>query len=126
MLVTDAAGVGRRLLVTVDLDHDTGGATVWTDGYWHLEWRVPDRFRDDASGAGDAGPSAPVPGTIAAVLVTPGQRVSAGEALVVLEAMKMEHRILSDADGVVAEVLVKVGDSVGAHQVVARVEQEES
>ena len=126
VLVTDAAGVGRRLLVTVDLDHDTGGATVWTDGYWHLEWRVPDRFRDDASGAGDAGPSAPVPGTIAAVLVTPGQRVSAGEALVVLEAMKMEHRILSDADGVVAEVLVKVGDSVGAHQVVARVEQEES
>jgi len=37
----------------------------------------------------------------------------------VLEAMKMEHRITADADGVVMEVLVAPGQSVDAHQVVA-------
>jgi propionyl-CoA carboxylase alpha chain len=40
----------------------------------------------------------------------------------VLEAMKMEHRITADADGIVSEVLVVPGQSVDAHQVVAVLE----
>ena len=43
--------------------------------------------------------------------------VEAGQTLVVLEAMKMEHRIVADTDGVVDEVLVSPGQSVDAHQV---------
>ena len=45
--------------------------------------------------------------------------MSAGQTLVVLEAMKMAHRIAADIDGVVAELLVSPGQSVAAHAVVA-------
>lgn len=94
---------------------------IWVDDRReHSVWQVPARFPDSDSAAGGAGPSAPVPGTIAAVLVEPGVTVAAGDTVVVLEAMKMEHRITADADGVVDEVLVAVGDSVEAHQVVVR------
>ncbi|MGB2969426.1 MAG: biotin/lipoyl-containing protein, partial [Candidatus Nanopelagicales bacterium] len=40
-----------------------------------------------------------------------------GQTLVVLEAMKMEHKIAANADAVVGQVLVGVGDAVDAHQV---------
>jgi biotin carboxyl carrier protein len=49
-------------------------------------------------------------------MVTAGERVQAGQTLVVLEAMKMEHQIAAASDSVVEKVLVKVGDSVNAHQ----------
>ena len=49
---------------------------------------------------------APMPGVVLAVRVAPGDHVSAGEALVVLEAMKMEHVVSAPHDGVVSEVLV--------------------
>lgn len=52
------------------------------------------------------------------VEVTPGDAVEVGDCLVVLEAMKMEHRILADAAGVVEEVRVQVGQAVDAHTVV--------
>ena len=52
-----------------------------------------------------------------------GQSVTAGQTLVVLEAMKMEHRITADTDGIVAQVLVKPGMSVDAHQVVVVLEE---
>jgi len=48
-----------------------------------------------------------------------GQQVSAGAVVVVLEAMKMEHTIRADIDGVVAELHVTLGQSVDAHTVVA-------
>ena len=78
----------------------------------------------DASEHGhDHGLATPVPGTVTQVLVVPGDAVAAGDTLVVLEAMKMEHRIKADGDGVVAEVRVSVGDSVDAHHVVAVLEE---
>ena len=80
--------------------------------------RLLPRFPDSALAGGAAGPSTPVPGTVTLVNVSPGDTVSAGDTLVVLEAMKMEHSIVADADGVVAEVLVSPGQSVDAHQVV--------
>lgn len=55
---------------------------------------------------------APLAGAIIRVLVSPGQQVASGEALLVLEAMKMETTVSATRDGVVAEVLVKAGDSV--------------
>jgi 3-methylcrotonyl-CoA carboxylase alpha subunit len=62
------------------------------------------------------GPVSELPGTVVAVLVKSGQKVSAGDPLVVLEAMKMEHRITTPTDGVVEDVRVAVGDRVDAHQ----------
>ena len=55
---------------------------------------------------------APMPGQVLKILVEVGQRVSAGDALVILEAMKMEQTLRAAADGVVETVLVKQGDVV--------------
>ena len=89
------------------------------DGLWSTQWRIRPRFPDLEAGASAAGPSTPVPGTVTVVEVSPGDRVTAGQTLVVLEAMKMEHRITADTDAIVSEVLVEPGQSVDAHQVVA-------
>jgi acetyl/propionyl-CoA carboxylase alpha subunit len=56
--------------------------------------------------------SAPMPGTVIRVHVHEGSTVSAGEPLVVLEAMKMETPLTSPYDGVVRSVRVKEGDRV--------------
>jgi 3-methylcrotonyl-CoA carboxylase alpha subunit len=56
--------------------------------------------------------TAPMPGRILAVLVEPGARVRQGEALLVLEAMKMEHTVNAPARGIVQEVFFRDGDQV--------------
>ena len=55
---------------------------------------------------------APMPGTVTAVRVTEGQHVAAGETLIVVEAMKMEHAIAAPVDGVVIDLRVSAGDPV--------------
>jgi len=116
---------GDRVTVILDgvrVTHevaDYGDLTCVDDGLWSTQWRVRPRFADLEAGASAAGPSTPVPGTVTVVEVAAGDRVTAGQTLVVLEAMKMEHRITADADGIVTEVLVEPGQSVDAHQVVA-------
>ncbi len=80
------------------------------------------RFPVPRAAAATLGPFTPVPGTVTAVLVAPGDAVTAGDPLVMIEAMKMEHRVCADQDGTVTGVHVAVGDSVDAHQVVASVE----
>ena len=61
--------------------------------------------------------SAPMPGKITQVLVRPGDSVNAGDGLVILEAMKMETRLLAEAAGSVSEVRVAPGDMVDGGQV---------
>ena len=51
-------------------------------------------------------------GVVRAVHVAPGDRVTKGQVLLVLEAMKMEHELAAHADGVVQEVRVAVGQMV--------------
>lgn len=53
-----------------------------------------------------------MPGRVVAVAAAPGDRVAKGQALVVLEAMKMEHTVAAPADGGVSEVRVRAGDQV--------------
>ena len=70
--------------------------------------------------AGPAGASkvtAPMPGTILNVKVTPGQAVKKGDVICVLEAMKMENDIPAPCDGTVASVNVQKGASVNAGDV---------
>ena len=56
--------------------------------------------------------NAPMPGTIIEILVQAGQEVSEGDALITMEAMKMEHRILAPGDGIVDAVHFQAGDKV--------------
>jgi biotin carboxyl carrier protein len=56
--------------------------------------------------------TAPMPGKILEVKVADGQTVEAGELLLVMEAMKMEHRIVAPTDGVVTKVNFSMGDQV--------------
>ena len=55
---------------------------------------------------------APMPGVILELRAGPGDRVTAGETLVVMEAMKMEHHISAPEDGTITEVRVAVGQQV--------------
>jgi propionyl-CoA carboxylase alpha chain len=57
-----------------------------------------------------------MPGAVIRLLVSPGDTVTAGDVLLVLEAMKMEHGVRSPVDGVVGEVLVAPGQQVDAGQ----------
>ncbi|MGC2169311.1 MAG: biotin carboxylase N-terminal domain-containing protein [Acidimicrobiales bacterium] len=71
-----------------------------------IDFSVVERFEVHHRDAVFGGLSAPMPGRILDVRVSPGQVVRAGESLVVMEAMKMEHVIAARSDGVVDEVLV--------------------
>jgi 3-methylcrotonyl-CoA carboxylase alpha subunit len=76
---------------------------------WTLGTRPP-RTKD--AGGGHAHMIAPMPGRVLAVDVTPGQAVAEGDRLLVLEAMKMEHRLTARVAGTVQTVHVAVGDQV--------------
>jgi acetyl-CoA/propionyl-CoA carboxylase biotin carboxyl carrier protein len=65
-----------------------------------------------AGGAGDGIVRSPMPGTVISVLAEAGQPVTAGQPLVIVEAMKMEHTVTAPADGVVAELTAKAGQQV--------------
>ncbi|WP_419863765.1 acetyl/propionyl/methylcrotonyl-CoA carboxylase subunit alpha [Candidatus Poriferisodalis sp.] len=80
----------------------TGSATL----------RERSRFPDPDAEAVEGGLVAPMPGKVLMVDVQPGDQVTAGQVLVVMEAMKMEHQITAAADGEVAEVRAHVGDQV--------------
>ena len=63
--------------------------------------------------AGEGGRlTAPMPGKVVSFAVQAGDKVSKGQPLAVMEAMKMEHTIAAPADGVVAELLYAPGDQV--------------
>ncbi|WP_433314049.1 biotin carboxylase N-terminal domain-containing protein [Micromonospora sp. CA-269861] len=69
---------------------------------------------------------APLPGVVTRVHVEVGQRVTAGEPLLTLEAMKLEHPVLAPIDGVVAELPVPTGGQVQTGVVLAVVDEKDS
>ena len=73
------------------------------------------------SGAeGDNDVSSPMPGKIIQIPVKPGDTVTTGQTLIVVEAMKMQSEFKSPGDRIVKEIMVKEGDIVNAHQVMIR------
>ena len=60
----------------------------------------------------EGGLSAPMPGKILEVHVSEGQNVKSGDVLMVMEAMKMEHKIVASSDGIVESIHFKEGDQV--------------
>jgi len=77
-----------------------------------LELRVLPRFVPPGAEAASGGLVAPMPGRVIQLCAKAGDAVAAGQVLLVLEAMKMEHPIAAPQDGVVGEVRVALGDQV--------------
>ncbi len=71
-----------------------------------------------AAGSGSGDVTVPMQGTIVKVLVEVGTEVQAGQAVVILEAMKMENQITAERSGTVKEIKVAPGDTVGSGDVV--------
>lgn len=79
---------------------------------WYRTITVAPRFPELSAGADDQSADAPMPGLVLKVLVAVGQQIAPGDALVVLEAMKMEQTIRAASGGIVEEIMVKQGDVV--------------
>ena len=60
-----------------------------------------------------------MPGTVLAVHVAPGEQVSAGQAIAVVEAMKMEHTVTTPVAGTVTELTARAGQQVGMDEPLA-------
>jgi propionyl-CoA carboxylase alpha chain len=121
--VLDAAPTG----VTLEVDGVSSRVAVAVDGdrvdvdsaHGHLALtRVP-RFVDPADQVATGSLLAPMPGSVVSLAVETGQQVVAGEPVLVLEAMKMQHTVTAPHDGVVTEIGVSVGAQVGAGDVLA-------
>ncbi|ERL49491.1 acetyl/propionyl/methylcrotonyl-CoA carboxylase subunit alpha [Halomonas huangheensis] len=102
-------GHRRRLQARRD-----GNVIVMTaaQGETRLLWRRIDAI-DAGARESEASLTAPMHGTVVALLVEPGQSVSKGDALMVMEAMKMEHTLSAPADGSVDSFHFSAGDNVG-------------
>ncbi len=121
VVLTDPAGVARTFTVA------RYGCDVWVDspaGGVHLV-ALP-RFPDPESAVAQGSLLAPMPGNVIRLGAAVGDPVSAGQPLIWLEAMKMEHTISAPSDGVLTQLDVKPGDQVEVGAVLARVEQPEA
>jgi biotin carboxyl carrier protein len=74
--------------------------------------RLLQRRNRRARGGGDGSLSATMPGQVTAVMVASGDEVTAGQVLILMEAMKMELRIVAPTDGKVGKVMVSQGEQV--------------
>ncbi|HEU4497809.1 MAG TPA: biotin/lipoyl-containing protein, partial [Sphingomicrobium sp.] len=75
--------------------------------------------------AGDGAVLAPMPGKVTSVEVSQGEKVSKGQRLLTLEAMKMEHGLVAPFDGVVAELNAKAGAQVQVDALLAKIEKKD-
>ncbi|WP_235734497.1 acetyl/propionyl/methylcrotonyl-CoA carboxylase subunit alpha [Nocardioides alcanivorans] len=115
-VLLDVGGVRRRyrtrvLADAVLVDGPRGGATL----------RILPRFVDPADQVAEGSLLAPMPGSIVGVHAAVGDVVTAGQTLVVMEAMKMQHTIVAPYAGVVGELPVAEGEQVEAGAVLALV-----
>jgi len=120
---------GRWATVNIDgvrqrLAYHHSAQQLWLYGHaGNLE--LHDCTHEPVSAAGAAASGvvkAPMDGAIVDVLVSEGERVSKGQLLVVLEAMKMEHPLKAASDGVVRRVQASKGDQVKGRQVLVEIE----
>jgi acetyl-CoA/propionyl-CoA carboxylase biotin carboxyl carrier protein len=120
---TDAAALIERT-VPVEVDGKRFSVRLWLPdapgGGGETARRTPrprPAAAGSAGGAGDGVISAPMQGTIVKVLVAEGDEVESGQALLVLEAMKMENHINALGAGTIKEIRVGAGDTVGTGDV---------
>jgi acetyl-CoA/propionyl-CoA carboxylase, biotin carboxylase, biotin carboxyl carrier protein len=100
---------------TVRFAYAADGPVTWLgrDGAaWAIGDAPPAALRGARTGSADGTVRSPMPGTILAVHVSLGEAVSAGQPLLVVEAMKMEHTVTAPLDGTVTELTAKAGQQV--------------
>lgn len=103
--VLDVHAVGERLAVSGGEGASSG--TLWVGEYDLVAHAA---LAGDASSLGQL--TAPMPGKVIAMLVSPGEQVAQGQTVAVMEAMKMEHSLQAPQSGVVDQILYAVGDQV--------------
>ena len=119
---------------TVDLD-DNGRRLQFTVQALGSDWLVHSaagdlvlkeqaRFPDSSLDANTGGLTAPMPGSVLATEVAAGASVTKGDLLLIMEAMKMEHRITAPRDGVIETVHVTIGDQVDNGQLLVSMAEE--
>jgi propionyl-CoA carboxylase alpha chain len=109
-----AVSVSRRFLVHLD-----GDRVDVESSSGHVALTRRPRFVDPADQVAGGSLLAPMPGTVVRVDVEPGGPVTAGQPVLVLEAMKMQHTVTAPHDGEVTAVAVEVGSHVAAGAVLA-------
>ena len=101
---------GVRRVVEFQIDGASGSEIVRTrSAAGALSWELQPRFVDHDAEASGGGPVCPLPGTVIAVNVSAGEQVEAGAVLMVVEAMKMEHKITAAHASTVTDVHYEVG-----------------
>ncbi len=114
--------------VTAEVDGRRFSVRLWVPdlGTAAAPGRAAGRHKRAASsavaGSGSGQVIVPMQGTIVKVLVAVGDVVEVGQSICLLEAMKMENAVAAEKDGVIKEVRVSAGDSVGAGDIVAVIE----
>jgi propionyl-CoA carboxylase alpha chain len=117
-------GVERRWDGLIAVGHRSATREVYVDGPDRsVRLHEVPRFTDPADAVASGSLLAPMPGTVVAVKVEPGAAVSAGDAVLVLEAMKMQHTVTAPHDGTVTEINVEPGAQVASGEVLAVVEE---
>ena len=88
--------------------------------------RFPRGVGGAGGGASDGAILSPMPGRIIAVAVTAGEKVTMGQKIVTVEAMKMEHSLVAPFDGVVAELNAVEGGQINEGALLAKIEKEDA
>jgi propionyl-CoA carboxylase alpha chain len=112
-----------RQSIDVHIDSSTGEVHLDDDSMVRQTLREVPRFTDPADTVASGSLLAPMPGTVVAVRVEAGAEVAAGDAVLVLEAMKMQHTVTAPHDGTVTEINVEPGAQVASGEVLAVVEE---
>ena len=101
----------------------TLGTQLWfhVDGKTYSIDTKPKRMAKSETKAAQGEILAPMPGKVLKVCVKAGDKVSGGQLLVVMEAMKMEYSFSSEFDGVIEHVSCAEGDQVSLSQVLVKV-----
>jgi propionyl-CoA carboxylase alpha chain len=101
------------------------GDQVWVQGPdGDVALTAVPRFPESGRGEAVAGGLvAPMPGTVLVVHAAAGDAVAAGQLLMIVEAMKMEHRITAPRAGTVTEIRARPGDQVSAGDLLAVIDE---
>ena len=99
-----------------------GSVSLFTDGDPKVFDLITGYSIDDATGSTGNEVLSPMPGIVKVLNVGPQSEVNAGDTLIIIEAMKMEHSLTVARDGIISDVLVEVGQQVEAGEVLLTLE----
>jgi propionyl-CoA carboxylase alpha chain len=120
----EVGGVRSTTDVLIDQSDLPGRREIYVDGpLGHVRLREVPRFVDPADAVASGSLLAHMPGTVVKVTVEAGQEVGAGQTVLVLEAMKMQHTVTAPHAGTVVEIDVRPGAQVAAGEVLAVVQE---